>query len=141
VDLSGRTGNGEDKPILWESLRATSIVDEMGRWSRTIVAFTALAAPGALCWYGFSHCVELSCVGPMADVVLDYLVVVPLLVAWLRRSRPVPLAMLFFGEAAMAYATFRSDFDFSPQFRLLLIPAGLVVGIGAGSLMGRTRRS
>lgn len=104
----------------------------MNRGARALIALLLVCVPAALFWYGVTRCQELSCIGPMAGIVLDALVVLPLLLIWLRKRSPVPLCMLVFAEAAMAVSTFRRDFDFSPQFRLLLVPIGLAVGAAVG---------
>lgn len=95
------------------------------------------AVPVILCWYGLTHCLDLACVGPLMGVILDLLVVVPLLVIWILRPRPVPLAMLLCAEGAMAVATFGRSFDFSPQFRLIFVP----IGLACGALLGLGIRS
>ena len=98
-----------------------------------------LLVPVLLAWYGTNHCQELSCVGPMINAFLAFVTVVPLLVLWrLRRRAKYPL-MLGFSEAGMVYATLRSDFDFSPQFMVIAISSGIVVGMALGLAVERLR--
>lgn len=94
-------------------------------------------APVVLLWYGMTRCQELSCVGPMVNIVLEAPVVIVLLVLWKTRPRVIYPAMLVCSETAMTFATVRPDFDFSPQFMIIAIPAGLVAGWLASLLMAR----
>ena len=96
-----------------------------------------LLVPVALFRYGVTHCTELSCVGPMANGVLAALTVIPLLILWIARRRLTYFAMLVCSEVAMTYATLRTDFDFSPEFMVLAIPIGLVLGGAIGYLYER----
>ena len=96
-----------------------------------------LLVPVLLFWYGITRCSDLSCIGPPVNAFLQAITVIPLLVLWRTRPRPTYPAMLACSEAAMVFATLRSDFDFSPQFMVLAIPAGLIVGLLIGSLIAR----
>lgn len=105
--------------------------------TRITVAVVLLAVPGLLFWYGEARCTELSCVGPFANVLVDALVVIPLLVVWLRRPSPTPLAMLVFAEIGMTVTTLRRDLDFGPQFNIVGIACGLAVGALVGLFSDR----
>ena len=108
--------------------------------TRTGVA-TFLLVPVLLFWYGTDRCLDLACIGPIANAFLHVVTAVSLLVLWRRSRRPIYPAMLAGAEFAMVYATLRSDFDFSPQFMIVAIPAGLVAGGLIGlSIERRARR-
>jgi hypothetical protein len=100
--------------------------------ARIAVSGAAIAVPALLYWYGATHCTELSCIGPFLNALIDVIVVVPLLVVWVVRRRPAPLAMLVLAELGMTVTTLRRDLDFSPRFTIL----GVACGLAAGALVG-----
>jgi hypothetical protein len=108
-----------------------------GRGFAAVAAGVFVLVPVLLFWYGGARCQELSCIGPPVNAFLQAVTVIPLLLLWRARRRPIYPAMLVCSEIAMIVATLRSDFDFSPQFMVIAIPAGLVVGALIGSTIER----
>lgn len=108
-----------------------------GRGSAATAVGVFVLVPVLLFWYGITRCQELSCIGPPANAFLAAVTVIPLLVLWRARRRAIYPAMLVCSEIAMIVATLRRDFDFSPQFMVIAIPAGLIVGALIGSTIER----
>jgi hypothetical protein len=104
---------------------------------RRSLAVVFLLVPGILFWYGITRCSDLSCIGPPLNAFLQAVTIIPLLILWRTRRRPTYPAMLVCAEAAMIFATLRSDFDFSPQFMVIAIVVGLIVGFPVGSWVER----
>lgn len=91
-----------------------------------------LLVPVLLFWFGATHCDDLACIGPFLNALLHAITVIPLLLLWRTRNRALYPAMLVFSEVAMAIATFRHEFEFSPQFTAFAIAMGLAVGTFVG---------